>query len=203
MKDARRLQTRAAIAFVAIVAAIGAGFGACTSYQRPNGENCLKDADCLTNYCVAQVCSNPPNTLNGSSYEDGSVSEDSGGGGSPDTGTAATDSASPSKPDSSGDSATDGPPVATDAGHDSGPAIEDASDGASSADANDAESASDAGDAGDASEAEDADDAAMNDESDSETEDASPDGADAMYRCRPRRAERGRAVLTNRQEFPV
>jgi len=187
MKDARRSQTRAAIAFVSILAAIGAGFGACTSYQRPNGENCLKDADCLTGYCLAQVCSTPPPTLNGSSYEDGSASEDTGSGAAPDTGTPASDSASSSTPDSSGDSATDGPPALADAGQDSEPSTEDASDGASAADAFDGESATDASET-------DAGDDAMNDaadSSDSETEDAGePDGADAIN-------------LTYREQLPV
>src|SRR5271170_7132148 len=106
MSDARRSQTRAAIAFVAVVLAIGASFGACTSYDRQNGEECLKDVDCLSNYCLAQACASPPPVLIGSSYEEAGASGDSGGGsvdsgsGAPDTGTS-SDSAG-SNADSSG-----------------------------------------------------------------------------------------------------
>jgi hypothetical protein len=75
MSDAR---PRAIVTSLALVACLGAAFGACTSYQSANGENCLKNADCLTNYCQAQVCASPPAPLNGSSYEEGGVSEDTG-----------------------------------------------------------------------------------------------------------------------------
>jgi hypothetical protein len=164
MSDARRSQTRAAIAFVAIVLAIGASFGACTDYQRQNGEECLKGTDCVSNYCLAQACASPPPILIGSSYEEAGQSEDSGGGvesgsGAPDTGTS-SDSAS--KADSSGDSSADGPPARDEAGQDSGE--EDASDVSL--------------DATDSSEVD------ASDDSNGDTEDATPDGADALFLSR-------------------
>jgi hypothetical protein len=166
MSDARRSQTRAVTAFVAIVLAIGAAFAACTSYQRQNGEDCIKDVDCLSNYCLAQVCAPPPPLLVGGAY-DGGVSEDTGTGGvdsspgAPDTATA-VDSGS----DSSGDSSADGPPAGDSAGE------PDAGDGQASLDG-----------AGDGSDL-DAADAAVLDASDDasgESEDANPDGADALF----------------------
>src|ERR1700722_7848090 len=105
MRGARRSQTRAVIAFVAVVGSVGAAFGACTSYQRENGEGCIKDIDCLSGYCVAQVCGNPNPTLIGSSYgEAGTASggEDSGNTGTPDTGGGA-DTATPTGGDSAAD----------------------------------------------------------------------------------------------------
>ena len=114
MSDARRSQTRAVTAFVAILLAVGATFAACTSYQRQNGEECIKNVDCLSNYCLSQACSPPPPILVGSAYEEAGQSQDSGSGvdsgsGAPDTGTS-SDSAG-SNADSSGDSSADGPPA--------------------------------------------------------------------------------------------
>jgi hypothetical protein len=71
MSDARRWHFRATLTSVALVACCAAAFGACTSYQRSNGSACIKDVDCLTGYCQAQVCASLPETLNGNSYEDG------------------------------------------------------------------------------------------------------------------------------------
>jgi hypothetical protein len=152
MSDARRSQTRARVAFVAIVVATGAAFGACTNYDRQNGEGCLKDSDCVSNYCLEQTCAAPPPILVGS-YEDAGTSQDSGsstadtGGSAPDSGGSSDSSAST---DSSGDSSADGPPARDEAGNDSG--------------------------------GEDAADATLDaaDDSNGETEDAKPDGADAV-----------------------
>lgn len=115
MRGARRLQTRAVIAFVATVASVGAAVGACTSYLRSNGEECIKDLDCLSGYCLAQVCGTPGPILNGSSYGDGGTSsgEDSGSTGTPETGTGA-DTSTPT----GGDSAADAPSSPIDASGD-------------------------------------------------------------------------------------
>jgi hypothetical protein len=119
MSDARRSRSRAVIAFVAVVASIGAAFGACTSYERANGEACIKDIDCLSGSCVAQVCGNSPPPLSGSSYDDGgSVGVDSG---TPveASSTQGTDSATPDS--SSGeDAGSDGPAAQVDANNDTG-----------------------------------------------------------------------------------
>jgi hypothetical protein len=166
MSDARRSQTRAVTAFVAIVLAVGATFAACTSYQRQNGEDCIKDVDCLSNYCLTQVCSAPPPLLVGPAYE-GGASEDTGTGGvdsspgAPDTGSA-VDSGS----DSGGDSSADGPPAADSA------AEPDAADGQASLDG-----------AGDGSDLDAADASVLDasDDADGGSEDANPDGADALF----------------------
>ena len=68
MSDARRSQSRAIFAVVAVAISVGAGFAACTSYQRANGEACLKDIDCISGYCLAQKCDNPAPSLAGTSY---------------------------------------------------------------------------------------------------------------------------------------
>jgi hypothetical protein len=98
MRGARRLPTRAIIAFIAVVASISAASGACTNYQRADGEECIKNVDCLSGFCLAQVCGQPNPTLSGSTYEEaGTISIDAGS--APDTSTGSIDSAP--APDSS------------------------------------------------------------------------------------------------------
>ncbi len=71
MSDVRRSCLRAILVSIAVVSLAGAAVSACTNYQRPNGEDCLKDIDCLTNYCLAQVCASPPSSLVASPYSEG------------------------------------------------------------------------------------------------------------------------------------
>jgi hypothetical protein len=93
MRDARRSSTRAVSAFVLCVVALGASFAACTTYKRSNGEDCLKDEDCLSQVCRAGVCAAPPPILNGPSYP---LPEGGGVDAGVDTGTPETpDSAAP------------------------------------------------------------------------------------------------------------
>jgi hypothetical protein len=163
MSDARRSQTRAIIAFVAVVTTIGAAFGACTSYARANGEECLKNVDCLSGYCIAQTCGNPAPVLAGSGYDSGAEVTDAG----PETST--TDSAPPAD-SSGGDSASDGPAAPVDSGHDS--ASLDANEG----DANDGSLIGDA----DQPDALDGAEMDASDSSDAAPDDASPDAGDAQ-----------------------
>jgi hypothetical protein len=182
MSDARRSHTRAIIAFVAIVGSIGAAFGACTSYQRANGEDCLKDNDCLSGYCLAQYCGLPPPSLDTSNYEDGSTPPEAAA--TPrEASTPASDSSSASDSSGGGDSGGDGPAASPDSGHES-----DASDSGHESDAAlDATGSTDAsgGDANGSNDANGADDAEM-DASDSPfdagSEDANPEdgGPDAF-----------------------
>ncbi len=77
MSDARRSRTRAIIAFVAVIASIGAAFGACTNYTRADGQSCIKDVDCLSGSCIAQVCGTPPLKPSvGNSYGEAGAGED-------------------------------------------------------------------------------------------------------------------------------
>jgi hypothetical protein len=99
MSDVRRSRQRAILAVIAVLSLFGAAVGACTNYQRSNGEGCLKDVDCLTNYCVAQVCATPPTPVDGSAY--GEAGEDAG---TPGKG----DAAPPGDTGTPGDSATGG-----------------------------------------------------------------------------------------------
>jgi hypothetical protein len=106
MSDARRSQTRAVLAFVAVVASLGAAFGACTSYSRANGEECLKDVDCLSGYCLAQKCDNPQPVLSGPSYGTPPAAD---AGAAADTSTNTPDTSTPPTPDSSSaDTGSDG-----------------------------------------------------------------------------------------------
>jgi hypothetical protein len=129
MSDARRSQPRAVMTFAAVLLALGATFGACTSYQRANGEQCLKDVDCVSGYCIAQVCGSPNPALNGSSYGDGGNSGSTGndGGGSmtsDDTGASSTPEAG-----TGSDASADGPGEKVDSskGGDDASSIGDAS----------------------------------------------------------------------------
>ncbi len=136
-----RSNVRAASAFVLIVASLGAAFGACTQYKSYNGQECLKDDECLAGSCVAGLCEQPPPLLTGPLPDSGT----------PDTGPA-TDSALPSE---AGD---DGPAAPGDSGNDSAifDSGHDAADAADAADAsNDVNAPSDSSD--DASDAADDD----------------------------------------------
>jgi hypothetical protein len=107
MSDARRSQSRAMLAFVAVVASLGAAFGACTSYSRANGEECLKDVDCLSGFCLAQKCENPQPILVGPSYGPAAATD---AGSAADTSMSAPDTAPPPAPDSStADTGSDAP----------------------------------------------------------------------------------------------
>jgi hypothetical protein len=78
MSDARRRHLRAFVVSILAVTAVGAVIGACTNYQRANGEGCLKDIDCTSGYCQAQVCATPLVFIDGSPYGEASTSEDAG-----------------------------------------------------------------------------------------------------------------------------
>lgn len=174
MSDARRSQSRAVIAFVAVVTALGAAFAACTSYQRANGEDCLKDVDCISGFCVAQTCATPPTSLNGSSYGDGSANAPGADAGQ-ESGASTPDSA-PAADSAGGDSASDGPAAPVDSGPDS---PHDASDAALLGDV-------DTFDAADGAEidASDSSDGAM----DLDANPDAPDAQDALNQMSRRRA---------------
>ena len=136
----RPTHPRAVWAFVAVVLCLGASFGACTSYKRENGENCLKDDDCISGLCISTYCGNPSTPLPGPyPASDGASSTQPTGNQDSGNTTPSTDSGGSAADSSSGGDATaDGPPAPTDSGHalvESGPdamldAAADAADGA-------------------------------------------------------------------------
>src|SRR5205809_613976 len=98
-----RSRLRGISTFVAVIAALGVLFGACIDTRRSNGEDCLKDDDCLSGICSVLKCVGNPPLLDGSAG-----SGDTGGGGdsSPDTAAEGGDSSTTDSGDS-GDA--DGP----------------------------------------------------------------------------------------------
>jgi hypothetical protein len=55
---------RARFAVACAVAAVAAF--ACGESRRPIGEECLRDEDCLSNYCAARSCVSAPSLVTGS-----------------------------------------------------------------------------------------------------------------------------------------
>jgi hypothetical protein len=109
MRGARRSQLPAFLVFAAVASVASLLALACTNYQRANGDACLKDVDCLTGYCQAQVCATPPAGLNGSSYvEAGLIPSEDAGSSSVDAGSGDADSGDTGTT-STGDAIADSP----------------------------------------------------------------------------------------------
>jgi hypothetical protein len=117
-----RARARAIAILVPLLCVLGVG-GACTQELRPNGQECLKDGDCLSGVCANFVCVAAPPLLDAEVNGDGSL--DATGGDGSQTSEAGPDVVTPPKdsgkesavmmeaaaetgPDGSGDGGNDG-----------------------------------------------------------------------------------------------